>query len=131
MISLHPVTPPLIVYIRFVSSEPRVHAIVDSGASANFVSLAVAANLPHSTRCALRWLVALADGSTVTSNTVYSMSFRVGSSRFSSRFYELRGCAYECILGLPFIWEHPHESSSWTLILGPGPRRYFPTIVAR
>jgi len=110
-------TPPPIVHIRFVSSGPRVQAaaIVDSGASANFVSPAVAASLPRSSRCTSRLRVALADGSAVMATAVYNLSFKVGSSRFSSRFYELPGCAYECILGLPFIREHPHESWSWIL----------------
>jgi len=59
--------------------------------------------------------VALTDGSAVLATAAYNLSFKVGSTRFSSRFYELPGCAYECILGLPFIREHPHESWSWIL----------------
>ena len=111
------------VGVRFVSGAgiSRHQAVLDSGASANFVSPAVASLLPASSRAVTDFHVTLGDGSVVVCSESVSADFKVGSRRFSATFFVLPGCPFAAILGLPFVRANDYEVWRWIVVGDPAP----------
>ena len=104
--SLHPVA----FTNRYGSVSAR--ALVDSGASANFMSAAMLLSLPSVpvTKCVLR--VRLGDGRTVvTANRRVRLSFSLNAHRYVATFYVLEDLVHEVIIGLPWLVQHQPDFS--------------------
>jgi hypothetical protein len=111
------------VAVRFVSGAGVAHqqAVLDSGATANFVSPAVAALLPSAARSAANFHVTLGDGSVVICSESVQAAFKVGSRRFEAVFFVLPGCPFAVILGLPFVRANDYDCWRWIVAGDPPP----------
>lgn len=95
-------------YILLCTSQESIKAVIDTGASDNFVSLKTKARIPKTnirSSESMEESVSLADGSKTSIIGRFILMFTIKGTQHASYFYVLEELSYEALLGRQFLWD--------------------------